>query len=102
MVVARHSDGAGVSAILSPELDLPRITLRADEFAAYRAAIIACAGAQEKAPCERLLGQIASLAAPNHGTETLTFTPGASSAALAMRALRVLRGETTPSAAVGP
>jgi hypothetical protein len=67
MVVARHRSGRASCPMLTPPLNAPRITLRADDFPAYRAAIIACATAEEKAPCERLLGQIASLARRSTG-----------------------------------
>ena len=55
-----------------------RITLRADELAAYRAAVIACSHGEDRELCERLLGQIASLEALAHavGPDTpFTFAP---------------------------
>jgi hypothetical protein len=71
-----------------------RITLRADELAGYRAAVIACSGHDEREHCERLLGLLASLEvvalslAPG---ADLTFVPPPGGLALARRALEHLR-----------
>ena len=54
------------------------ITLRADELAGYRAAVIACSHGEDRELCERLLGQIASLEALAYAVppETpFTFAP---------------------------
>jgi hypothetical protein len=55
-----------------------RITLRADELAGYRAAVIACSRYEERELCERLLGQLASLEAQALAADPdaeLTFAP---------------------------
>lgn len=71
-----------------------RITLRADELAGYRAAVIACAREEERELCERLLGQIASLeaqAAAADPAAKFTFAPPPGGAKLAHRAVDSLR-----------
>lgn len=73
-----------------------RITLRADELAGFRAAVIACSPADDREPCERLLGQIASLesqASMASPDSELTFAPPAGTEALARRALENLRAK---------
>ena len=66
------------------------ITLRPDELPTFRAAVIACTSTAERESCERLLGQIASLeAATSDGR--VAFVPPPRSAALAYRAVAVLR-----------
>lgn len=72
----------------------PRISLRADELASYRAAVIACVRSEEHDLCERLLGQLASLETQAHPAEPeteYTFAPPPAAAALAQRAVEHLR-----------
>jgi hypothetical protein len=70
------------------------ITLRFDELAAYRAAVIACALPEERERCERLLGQLASVEArAAMPSARLQFAPGRRTAQLAHRALAMLRDE---------
>ncbi len=73
-----------------------RITLRADELAGYRAAVIACSRAEERELCERLLGQLASLETQALAAEPaaeLTFAPPPGGSALAHRAVEHLRAQ---------
>ena len=70
------------------------ITLQPDELPTYRAAVMACASSTESASCERLLGQLASLEAAAANGTCLAFIPASRSAALAYRALAVLRHDT--------
>lgn len=73
-----------------------RMTLRADELAGYRAAVIACSRADERDLCERLLGQLASLEAQallaDPATQ-FTFAPPPGGLALARRAVEHLRAK---------
>jgi len=71
-----------------------RITLRADELAGFRASVIACSQSDERALCERLLGQIASLEAQARLADPatpFTFAPPPGGADLARRAVEHLR-----------
>jgi hypothetical protein len=73
-----------------------RITLRADELVGYRAAVIACAHAEERDLCERLLGQLASLEAQALSADPatmFTFAPPPGGAQLARRAVEQLRAK---------
>ena len=70
------------------------LTLRVDELAGYRAAIIDCARTGEDELCERLLGQLSSLEAQAAGAGPdgeLKFSPAPGAGALAARALDHLR-----------
>lgn len=72
------------------------ITLRADELAGYRAAVIACSRADEPELCERLLGQLASLEAQalSVAPDTqFTFAPSGRALGLARRALEHLHAQ---------
>ena len=73
---------------------LTSITLRADELAGYRAAVIACSHGEDRELCERLLGQIASLETLAHAVppETpFTFAPPPGGMRLARLAVEHLR-----------
>ena len=67
------------------------IQLSVDELSAYRAAVIACAGREERRVAERLLGQVASLEPRESAVDRIQFIPAATSAPLALRALAHLR-----------
>ena len=70
-----------------------RITLRADELAGYRAAVIACSHGEDRELCERLLGQVASLEALARCVEPetpFTFVPPPGSVRLARMAVEHL------------
>jgi hypothetical protein len=70
-----------------------RITLRADELAPYRAAVIACSYGEDSEACERLLGQLASLEALARCVEPetpFTFAPPPGGARLARAAVEHL------------
>lgn len=74
----------------------PDITLRASELEAYRAAVIDCAGEDERQACETLLGQIAFLETGPGGTtgaDEIAFTPPPASADLARRSVERMRSE---------
>jgi hypothetical protein len=69
------------------------LTVRADELASFRAAIIACAAEEDRDACERLLGQIASLEGRYADSDAeLSFSPPPGARDLAQRALAELRG----------
>jgi hypothetical protein len=70
------------------------IQLGVDELAAYRAAVIACAGREERRTAERLLGQLASLEPRGPAVSPLQFVPAATSVPLAFRALAHLRASS--------
>jgi hypothetical protein len=70
------------------------ITLRADELAAYRAAVIACSHGEDRELCERLLGQIASLETLARSVDPwtpFTFAPPPGGLPLARLAVEHLR-----------
>ena len=68
------------------------LTLRADELPSFRAAVIACAAAEDRDACERLLGQIASLEGRSaEPYDELAFSPPSGARDLAERALAELR-----------
>jgi hypothetical protein len=68
------------------------VTLRADELASYRAAVISCAKEDDTDACERLLGQLATFEAQGYDSdEELTFIPQPGAHDLASRAFTDLR-----------
>ena len=72
------------------------LTVRASELARYRAAVIECTKPEERAACERLLGQLAFLETGPGGTtgaHEVTFSAPPDSAELAGRALERMRTE---------
>ncbi len=72
------------------------LTVRASELARYRAAVIECTQPEERAACERLLGQLAFLETGPGGTtgaHEVTFSAPPDSAELARRALERMRTE---------
>ena len=73
------------------------LTLRADELAGYRAAVIICAEDEDRDACERLLGQLATLEAQAREGDELSFTAPPGAQDLANRAFTHLRLEPLQS-----
>jgi hypothetical protein len=72
------------------------LTVRASELERHRAAVIECTQPEERAACERLLGQLAFLETGPGGTtgpDVVSFSAPPDSAALARRALERMRSE---------
>ena len=70
--------------------------MRARELRRYRAAVFVCTGPEDRAACERLLGQLAFLENGPGGTtgaDEVTFSAPPDSAELARRALERMRTE---------
>jgi hypothetical protein len=79
------------------------LTLRADELASFRAAVIGCAAEEDRDACERLLGQLASLEDRYAGSDAeLSFSPPAGARDLAERALAELHAQPLPGRAARP